>query len=518
MFICCIILVFTGCQGENKDSDVTAIPGVNMTGENPLDLRKIHIKRPGAIRTPSTDFLPRTYDMEMEIIEEVNKILEEKINTIIDIEYIPVSMFNTGEILTKLYSNDNVDVIDYMPADLESYIQDLNIADLTDILPIYYPELFEPGINLNSIYTDGRIYAFPVIAAGPFQEPICLIVDREFYKSAGSPSVKTVEDVIALYNYGVEYENEDGVRFLGGENVNRYFFCPFPNFIRLYLQSNDYTLLSNVYLYAEKDDEIIDLFETDILEDCYSNLAYMYSKDALNQGNFFFGQWPPNPQSKQPGLSMALTNNIEIENFQIRDHDEFNRLYQVMFIGDYEIYPNRFANRRFIICDNGNADRAVIALRFMVEDPNLNRLLTYGIEDQHYKFVEGRIESIRNEDGLIAYNWWNSIINKKHFVPLIFSPEGTEKYIRDLYDQTRQLIPGVTNGKLVSIINQKNNIKETADIMSKRKEVYGEFQTFENVLSKGITYDEMISNIHREEQSELLDRIKADLEELKQLK
>ena len=93
MFICCIILVFTGCQGENKDSDVTAIPAVNMTGENPLDLRKIYIKRPGSIRTPSTDFLPRTYDMEMEIIEEVNKILEEKINTIIDIEYIPVPGF-----------------------------------------------------------------------------------------------------------------------------------------------------------------------------------------------------------------------------------------------------------------------------------------------------------------------------------------------------------------------------------------------------------------------------------------
>lgn len=513
MFICCFIFVFTGCQGENKNSDVATIPGIDMSDENPLDLRKIYIKRPGAIRTPSPEYLPHTYGMEMEIIEEVNKILEEKINTVIDIEYIPVSWSNKGEILTKLYSNDNVDVIDYIPQDLEALIEDLNIADLTDILPIYYPELFEPGINTSNVYTNGRIHTFPVITASPFREPVFLVIDREFYESAGSPSVNTIEDVIALYDYGVEHKNKEGVQFLD-ENANRFFCCPFTNFIEVYLQSNGYTLLS--YLYAEKDDEIIDLLETDILEGCYSSLDYMYSKNAISEKFFFLGQWPPNAQSKETGVSMALIWDYEISHFRIRDHYEFNRLYKVMFISDYEIYPGRYASRRFIICDNGNVDRAVIALRLMYEDRDLNRLLTYGIEDKHYKFANGCIESIRDEAGYVAYNWMPNIVNQKHFVPLIYSPEGSQKYIRDLYSQQKQVISGVVNSRLLSIINQKKDDKEMAEVMLQREEIYTEVKTYEKLLSL-ITYNEIVSKLDREEQRKLLDRIKEDIEELKRL-
>ncbi|HBN86130.1 MAG TPA: hypothetical protein DDZ89_20070 [Clostridiales bacterium] len=455
----------------------------------------------------------------MEIIEEVNKILEEKMNTIIDIEYIPVSMFNKGEILTKLYSNNHVDVIDYMPQNLEAYIEDLNIADLTDILPTYYPELFEPGINLSNIYTDGRIYSFPVITASAYQDRYCLLIDREFYESAGEPAVNTIYDVIDLYDYGVEHENKEGVRFLD-EKANRYFFCPFTYFTEIYFQSSGYTLLSNSYFYAEKDDEIIDLFETDVPEDCYSSLAYMYSKNAINEGFSFYGQWPPDPRSKVPGLSMALIMNDETSFFPntIRDYSEFNRLYKVMFIGDHEIYPNRYAIRRFIICGNGNADRGVIALRYMVEDPDLNRLLTYGIEDKHYKFVDGCIESTMNEEGFIVHKWMPTIVNKKHFVPLVFSPEGSEKYIRDLYyGQPKQVIPGVANSKLSSTINRKKDDIEMDEAMLERAEIYGEGKTYSKLLSRGITYNEITSKLDKEEQRKLLDRIKEDVDELKRL-
>ena len=210
--------------------------------------------------------------------------------------------------------------------------------------------------------------------------------------------------------------------------------------------------------------------------------------------------------------------NNEISHFQIRDPYEFNRLYKVMFIGDYEIYPNRYASRKFIICDNGNADRAVIALRLMYEDRDLNRLLTYGIEDKHYKFVDGCIESIRNEAGYIVYNWLPSIVNMKHFVPLIFSPEGNQKYIQDLYNQPKQVIPGVSNSKLSSTINQKEDDTVMAEVMLERIGIYTEFRTYEKLLSLGITYNEITSKLDREKQGKLLDRIRADLDELKRLK
>lgn len=511
--IFCVILIMNSCRAANKDLGNEVIPGIDMTDKNPLDFRKIHIKRPAYIMPPTTDFLPRTYGMQLEVIEEVNKILEDKINTVIDIEYIPV-VNKEEEILKMLYANDNVDVIDYIPQDLEPYIKDLNIADLTDILPLYYPEVFEPGINPVNIYTNDRIYVFPGITASPFQERICLIIDREFYESAGRPSVKTIEDVITLYDYGIEHENKEGIRFLD-ENANRYFFCPFIDFLNLYLQSNGYTLLYRTYLYAEKDDKIFDLFETDILESCYFSLAHMYNKNAINDEHFLFGEYPPKSFSKVPGISMALTKYDMISYFPIRDPYEFNRLYKVMFIGDYEIYPNRYASQKFIICDNGNADRAVIALRLMYEDRDLNRLLTYGIEDKHYKFVDGRIESIRNEAGYVVYNWWLSIVNDKHFVPLIFSPEGSEKYIQDLYNQTKQVIFGVANAELTSFSDMVKADKEMNEAMLQRNEIYYTLFNYEETFSKGMIYDEIINKLDKEKQRALYDYIKEYIDGLK---
>ncbi|HBN82354.1 MAG TPA: hypothetical protein DDZ89_00770 [Clostridiales bacterium] len=514
VMVCCLVLMLTGCRTGGNDIGEKGIPGVDMTDENPLDLRKIHIKRYGCIRTPSTDFLPHTYDMEMEIIKEVNKILEEKINTIIDIEYIPVSMFNTGEILKKLYSNDNVDVIDYMPRELESYIQDLNIADLTDILPIYYPELFEPGIDLNDISTNGRIYKFPVITASAFLDRICLIIEREFYESAGHPSVKTIEDVIALYDYGTEHENKEGVTYLDG-NANRYFLCPTPYFLQAYLQGKGYTLLSNVGLYAEKDDKIIDLLETDRMESLYSSLAYMYNKNALSDKNYMYGGWLPVFTDKIPGISMCLVSSGDVTHFpMITNPDEFNRLYKIMYIGGFEPYSYKTLNTRMIICDNGNADRSVIALRLLYHDKELNRLLSYGIEDKHYKFVDGSIEEIWHES-VRAYNWWPSIMNKQHFMPMIYSPEGSEKYMQDLYEKPKQVISGVNNGELRFSSGLVKDDKQLYDAMLQREEMYWTVFSYEEALSKGITYDDIVSKMDKEEQSALYDYIKDYVNGLK---
>lgn len=191
--------------------------------------------------------------------------------------------------------------------------------------------------------------------------------------------------------------------------------------------------------------------------------------------------------------------------------------YYTLFFSTTTILTYR-ASKKFIICDNGNVDRAVIALRLMYEDRDLNRLLTYGIEDKHYKFVDGCIESIRNEAGYVVYNWFTSIVNKKHFVPLIFSPEGSQKYFQDQYNQPKQVIPGVANSKLSSTINRKKDDTVMAEVMLQREEIYTEIRTYEKLLSRGITYNEITSKLDREEQGKLLDCIRADLEELKRLK
>ncbi len=508
----CLMLFIVGCQVANVDSDNEIIPGVDMTIENPLDLRKIYIARPSVIQRPTTAFLPRTYSAQLEIIEEVNKILEEKINTVIDIEYIPYE-YRDEEILTKLYANDNIDIIDYPSKIPEPYIKDLNIADLTDILPVYYPELFEDGIDLSNTYNNGRIYDFPTIIARAFRDRLCLIIDREFYESAGSPSVKTIEDIISLYEFGVEHKNKEGLSFLDA-NVNRYFLCPFPFILELYVQRNGYTLLSYSDFYAEKDGDIIDLLETDIIEDCYNSLAYLNSKNAISSNRVDRVNWLPIPTNKFPGLSMALESFNTLSFYSMGEPYEFNRLYTSMFIGDYEPYSFKELNsRRLTICNNGNADRSVIALRLLYEDRELNRLLTYGVEGKHYRFVDGHIEDLWNEAGSVK-NWWLSIINNQHFVSMIYSPEGSEQYVQNLYNSPKQIFPGVDNSKLnyTSII--KNN-KEMYEIISQRSEIYWTLFTYEQVTSKGITYNDIIYNLDKEEQRTLYDFIKEYIDRLK---
>ena len=101
---------------------------------------------------------------------------------------------------------------------------------------------------------------------------------------------------------------------------------------------------------------------------------------------------------------------------------------------------------------------------------------------------------------------------------MIFSPEGSQKYFQDQYNQPKQVIPGVANSKLSSTINRKKDDTVMAEVMLQREEIYTEIRTYEKLLSRGITYNEITSKLDREEQGKLLDCIRADLEELKRLK
>ena len=512
--IYCLVLLLTSCQTGNKDpkQEVDVIPGVGFDVENPLEFKRIYIKIPATQLGFTSENVPNGYNLRMEVVEEANKILEEKINTVIDIEYIPY-VNKQEEILKKLNANDQVDVIDYRLQDPKEYIKDLNIADLTDLLPVYYPELMAPDVDLDSVYTDGRIYQLPRISTSAFQQRTCLVIDREFYKAAKEPSVETMKDVMALYKFGIEHENEQGDKFLDGD-INRHFICPFFDVLRLCIQENGYTPLAINTFFAVKDGEIIDLFETDIIENCYHYLADMYSQNALSQTFLNWINWAPRPNSKLPGLSMALTSFGMNSYYAIKDPDEFNRRYVTMFIGEHDPYSYKTLHPIFNICDNGNADRSVIACRYMYENKELNQMLTYGVEGKHYKFVENQIENIWH-DSRSVFNWWPSIVNDKFYLAMDYAPEGAEQYVKDFYDHPKQVISGVNNGKLNSYVNLAKADQELNDAMERRQEVYETLYFYEKSLSKGIPYEEIVSDLGKSRQRVLLEFIKEHINNLK---
>lgn len=521
LIIYCFVFIFTGCRADqDKNNNVETIPGVVFDEENPLDLKKIYIKMPKIKMALDSGGAPLIQLLQTEVVDEVNRILEEKINTVIDIEYIPY-VNQQEEILKKLYANDQVDVIDYRLQDPENYMKDLNIADLTDLLPIYYPELFTPDIDSKGIYTNGRIYHLPKIYANAFQDRLCLHTEREFYDAAGRPSIKTLGDVMALYDFGLEHVNKEGVMFLDGK-INRDFICPFSDFLKLYLQENGYVSLDVNNFFAVKDGEVFDLFENGMMESCYYYLADMYSKGALCDDYFFMVNWLPRAESIEPGVSMGLVSFSMNSFYQIKNPDEFSRLYTTMFIGDYEPYSYKMLSPGWIVCDNGNADRSIIAFRLMMENKQLNQLLTYGIKDVHYKYVDdNRIINLYREAEVAweaprsVYKWWTLIVNMNHYIPMVTDPEDADYYVRDLYERPKQVIPGVNNNKLRSYNSLVKADLELNDAMEQRNEIYRTLYSYEIIFKEGLPYNELIRNFNEEKQHALYQLIKDHINSLK---
>ena len=514
IIILCFILVLTGCDSGKRElySEDEVIPGVEILGENLLDLRKIYVIRPAIILRPGTDFLPRTYNMEKDIIDEVNTILEDKINTLIDIEYVPYEK-QSHEILKKLYAYDNVDIIDYALSDPEQHINNLNIADLTDILPVYYPELYEPGNDFNDIYTDGRIYVMPRVIAESYQDRLCIIIDREFYESAGRLPIKTTNDIFELYEFGVNNKNKQGTIFLD-RNADRYFMCPFYQLLMLYCQENGCVFL-NTNLYAFNNGEILDLVETDIIKDCYTSIEKMYSKNALYHLPFDSSNWLPD-HSPIPGLGMALATFSEIFNANIKNPLDFYNKYEIMFITDCEPYSQKKLFPMMLICHNENIERAVIALRLLYQDKELNQLLTYGVKDKHYRINSNRMEMLW--EPFSVFKWWPSIVNPKYNKPMMYSPEGTENYIQYLYEYPKQIITGIDNNKIrynSEMIGMLKTVKETSEALEQRLRIVGSLSNYIQTISKGILYDDLISEMEKEKQEALLENMKLYINSLK---
>jgi hypothetical protein len=126
----------------------------------------------------------------------------EKYNTDFVIDFIK----SQEDFVSRVLSGEPADIICF-PPEIERLIEEGLLADLTDLLPNLYPESYMQIKDIqdedNPVIYKGRIYPVPEAHQVLLTMKYCLVVNREFYNAAGRPPINTVDDIIALAEFGV---------------------------------------------------------------------------------------------------------------------------------------------------------------------------------------------------------------------------------------------------------------------------------------------------------------------------
>lgn len=277
--------------------------------------------------------VPQNFQAHTDTVKEMNEILLSVINTEIEFEHV-IYHNQIQEIYERLFSGISTDIIDFIPKteELPQILQDFPVVDLTDKLIRYYPEIYEENVDFADIFINDRIYVMPKIVTNAYNDRICLIINREFYESAGSPKVNSVEDIVRLYEYGLENTDSRGRMFLDPSR-KLYFVLEFHTFLQLFCQENGY--IPAALMLVIKDGKIMPLEDTNVLSDWFYTVKDLFKKNAV-----VHAQAGVMSQIQNSDIGMGLTSYNSLKN-SLYWPEHFNQKYKVLFVGDYEPYPQK---------------------------------------------------------------------------------------------------------------------------------------------------------------------------------
>jgi len=220
-FIILIALVFfvstsitlSGCHKENIDKGVSgefSIP-LNNDGNGLNDVRNTEITY---IYTPSAS-IDLMFDASFkEVISKIQEHMLDKYLIKVNLEFLPNSNYYET-VYKRLHSNDRIDVFSPYPSKypnmdtvqfkkqyyLQQWINEFDIADLTDTANSFYPELNEyirnPDIREAVVFND-RIYGVPGLGSYMQGNLQVLAIYKDYYESIDKPQIKTIDDLYQI--------------------------------------------------------------------------------------------------------------------------------------------------------------------------------------------------------------------------------------------------------------------------------------------------------------------------------
>lgn len=371
------ITLFAGCtmdSGDSAQQTTTTTPkkddGSQTTGPEELKEAKVKLYLYG-YNAPSDD-----QDM---VMDEINRILKEKINATIELT---IDMYADATQKTPLIiaAGEDYDGIHMNDANFQAEIQKGGLREIGDLLMEYMPRKMEgmTDYDYSAISFNDKVYAMP----GGHQNfnPQGYMIRGDLRKKYNIPEVKSLDDLQTYMD--VLMEKEPGViPYNTSAGDNMVFFTNFhgpENYIDL---GSD---IGMGYYVDDPESKLTFFYEID---------AY---KDYLNKAKEFAdkGYWSKNAYAAKTisidgfkaGTSFVAGVHAGNANDTALIFNKTQPDWEVEFYRIPTLTQNRpTRGRSFTIpVASKNPERAIMVCELLTFDPELNSLLIYGIKDLHY--------------------------------------------------------------------------------------------------------------------------------------
>ena len=351
------------------------------------------------------------------VYAEINKRLSETINATIDWKYLSWSEHGTKYPLL-FTSQEDFDLIFTAPtwAHYEEIVGMEGFEPITEeFLAAYAPDLLTiiPQEAWNETKIDGVSYCVPAGEAALRSDVNA--VRGDLLEQAGMTDITSFDELLAFFDWVAKHQSETGVSPLGSNT---------GAFLYEYIARNDLTLLLgmpyDIFYFHDKDSEN---YTVEYLLD--QPWFVQYCKDM--KGYFEAGWWSKDSlaavstfqENFLQGTSASFRWNVgSVVNF-LRDADAAHPEWKVTFV-DHQIADDKWVesycnNDMAINTFSGKKERAAMALNELYGNKEINRLLRYGIEGEHYILVDEGHYSIGPNNGNYATNCPNWAIKNPEY-------------------------------------------------------------------------------------------------------
>lgn len=431
-------LVNIGCDRQIQDPVVT-VPAYKKHDDLKHELLTVAV--------PS--FNPSDAGYIDSIVEELNKMTVDKINTNIRFVYLSRSMLSYDIHLQLNSGNSDITYCNNGALGLSSdgsmpyLVSQGLVKDITDMLSEYAPDINNLFHNVN--YMDfmkinERIYGIPL--SMPLTSMPVAVIRKDLIKDHENINIGTMDDVYTLL------VNSD----LRGEKYGFYsnLGCNPGNAIPFFANVNDYLTIpfqqQSGYLYDHKKNQIARFEDTHILE----NMRDFYHYYGLYGVNSYYSQ-----AINDTNIGIIVTNAYNcMMNSTISNEFEYYLLYKEKKFESFHYVP-----MVVISASSDKSERALIFLNYLFSDMNANILVSHGLENQNYQIRSGVCIDIKPVSLMGIYN-------PQHILPAWPDTLSFQRVFDDYLDSV------YIQDNLLTLYNDYELLKKYKSIIESKEE-YG---------------------------------------------
>ena len=530
------ILFLSGCQPDHNEKDVTGeytLP-VNELGKGLGDIQNTEITY---IYTPNPSIDLKYHPDFQEVIFKVQERMLEKHQIKVNMEFIPYH--NYYETISKrIQSNDRIDVFSPHQSKypnmnpsrfdrqyyLQQWINTFEIADLTDYINVYYPQMNEyildSDIREAVVYND-RIYGVPGISAYMQGNLQVLAIYKEYYESIDKPQIEIIDDLYRLIR------SVEDSKYLNKGRI----ICSFEDFLSWHCGNNGYVYLRHLLAYQGK--TILALENEPVLLEAF-NLYQDLSDLVLEQDIPFYwtGNWDvpgtkdidPNDPMSFPPVLIQLSTYDEFYLKSISNTDRFNEEYEILFLNNPCTVTYDHNSLNYLI--NGASpfvESALFFLNCLDTDPEIYDLLRYGIKDKHYKLNDQGAVSFE-ENLFIGWDYTDRLISRNLERPMVFELNASKTVWEDYVKKSNYIIDGIHYKKLLRIDFDQNEVDSDLSRLISNRSAFYLFKEFEDpntnrntltsVIKTGIEFGDFIGYYNDNEARTIIKALQEIIDQL----